>query len=61
MYITAEKLIKWREQKGWTQSGLANALGVRHSTIFRWETGRSQIPPYMHLTLEGLEISHLPR
>jgi transcriptional regulator with XRE-family HTH domain len=52
--MTALDLTTWREQRGWSQSALARALGVRHSTIFRWETGRSAIPPFLALALSAL-------
>jgi len=31
-----------REAKGWTQLKLANEVGVTPSTIYNWETGRSE-------------------
>ena len=31
-----------RQAKGWTQLKLANEVGVTPSTIYNWETGRSE-------------------
>jgi len=31
-----------REAKGWTQLKLANEVGVTPSTVYNWETGRSE-------------------
>ncbi len=31
-----------REGRGWTQLKLANELGVTPSTIYKWETGRTE-------------------
>jgi transcriptional regulator with XRE-family HTH domain len=52
--MTAIDMITWREQRGWSQTALARALGVHLSTIFRWETGRSAIPPFLALALKAL-------
>lgn len=53
--MTASDLMTWREQQGWTQSGLARALGVNRGTVIRWESGESDLPPYLHLALKALE------
>ncbi len=34
-----------RALQGRTRKGLAEELGVRPVTVYRWETGRTQIPP----------------
>jgi DNA-binding transcriptional regulator YiaG len=54
--MTAADLIAWREANSLGQSELARLLGVRHSTIFRWETGRSAIPPFLGLALSALNL-----
>jgi ribosome-binding protein aMBF1 (putative translation factor) len=35
-----------REERGWSQSQLAEALGTNHFTISRWERGRAFPSPY---------------
>jgi DNA-binding XRE family transcriptional regulator len=53
--MTGEELIKWRKWHGLTQKELADLLGVRNMTIYRWECGMRTISPYLHLALETLE------
>lgn len=48
-------LVNWRKRNGYTQPQLAEKLGVRINTIYRWEKGMRQIPPFLHLALETLE------
>lgn len=43
-----------REAKGWTQLKLANEVGVTPSTVYNWETGRSE-PRVIQLR----EVAHL--
>ncbi|MEU6261763.1 helix-turn-helix transcriptional regulator [Saccharopolyspora shandongensis] len=37
----------WRKQHVGTRLAFANQIGIDHSTVFRWETGKSQ-PEYRH-------------
>jgi len=53
--MTGEDLLKWRKRHGLTQKELADLLGVRNMTIYRWECGMRSISPYLHLALEALE------
>ena len=53
--LTPEELRNWRLKHGLTQQQLAELLGVRHSTISRWETGKHPIPKYMGLLLQCIE------
>ena len=53
--MTGENLLKWRKRHGLTQKELADLLGVRNMTIYRWECGMRSISPYLHLALEALE------
>ena len=53
--MTGNELLNWRKQHGLTQKELANLLGVRNMTIYRWECGMRSISPYLHLALEALE------
>ena len=34
------KLVRWREQKGWSRRRLAAELSVDEGTLWRWESGR---------------------
>ena len=55
--MNPKELIKWRSRNNYSQSQLARALGVDTMTISRWERGvRKQIPSYLHLALECLEM-----
>lgn len=47
---------KRRERLGITQAGLAEVLGFAANTVSGYETGRMEIPKYMDLILEALEI-----
>jgi transcriptional regulator with XRE-family HTH domain len=53
--MTGDELIRWRKRHGLTQKELADLLGVRNMTIYRWECGMRSISPYLHLALEALE------
>lgn len=53
--MRGEDLLKWRKRQGLTQKELANLLGVRNMTVYRWECGMRGISPYLHLALEALE------
>jgi transcriptional regulator with XRE-family HTH domain len=53
--MTVEDLLKWRKRHGLTQKELADLLGVRNMTIYRWECGMRSISRYLHLALEALE------
>ena len=53
--MSGEELRAWREKYNLTQQELAFLLGVRHSTISRWETEKHPIPGYLSLLLECIE------
>ncbi|MHA2217488.1 MAG: helix-turn-helix transcriptional regulator, partial [Candidatus Hodarchaeales archaeon] len=47
-----EELKQWRVQHGYSQSQLAESLGVITITISRWERGEREIPSILHLALK---------
>jgi len=54
--MTSNDLKKWRKRNGYSQSQLAKALGVITITVSRWERGVREIPSFLHLALECLEL-----
>ena len=54
--MTPIDLKEWREANGYSQSGLAEALSVHIMTVSRWERGVREIPPFLHLALNCLEM-----
>jgi transcriptional regulator with XRE-family HTH domain len=54
----ALKIRQAREARGMTITQVADALGVRHSTLSRWETFRSNIPDTAKVALAGLYGMH---
>lgn len=47
--------LKWiRAVLGWSQTRLAEAIGVRRNTITRWEMGLNPIPPMAEILLENI-------
>lgn len=45
----------WRLHHHISQADLAELLGIDHMTVSRWERGTRGIPPYLQLTIRGLE------
>ena len=54
--MTSKDLKRWRELNGYTQEGLAKALGTYQATVARWETDGRRIPSFLHLALRCLEL-----
>lgn len=54
--MTPDSLKKWRKRNGYTQSQLAKLLGVIPLSVSRWELGVREIPSFLHLALECLEM-----
>jgi transcriptional regulator with XRE-family HTH domain len=54
--MTPDTLREWRDQHGWSQTQLAEAIGVASMTISRWERGDMEIrhPTMLRLALERL-------
>jgi transcriptional regulator with XRE-family HTH domain len=44
-FVDGEQLQRTREEMGWTQYWLADALGVKRSRLAHWERGRARVPP----------------
>ncbi len=54
--MTPARLRRWRSENDYSQSRLAEALGVAIMTVSRWERGEREIPPFLHLALECLKM-----
>ena len=52
--MTPAEFIAARTALGFSQRGVARALGVGSATITRWESGLSRIPAAIELALEAL-------
>lgn len=52
--MTPEDLKKWRKEHGYTQQGLANAIGTYQVTVARWENGTRAIPKLLIFALKAL-------
>jgi transcriptional regulator with XRE-family HTH domain len=53
--MTGKELIEWRKLHDLTQKELADLLGVRNMTVYRWECEMRSIPPLLPLALEALK------
>ena len=53
--VTNIELQQWRERVGLTRDELARELRTSYPTIYRWEKGQREIPPYLDLALETVE------
>ena len=54
--MNPDNLKKWRKRNGYSQPQLARALGVIPLSVSRWERGVREIPSFLHLALECLEM-----
>ena len=54
--MTPKGLKTWRKENGYSQAKLAKVLGVATMTVSRWERGVREIPSFLHLALECLEL-----
>jgi len=53
--MTGEELRRRREKLGLNQRELAERLGVRGNTVYRWEASQRAIPSIAALALDALE------
>jgi len=54
--MTPSDLLKWRKKNGYTQIRLGKELGVTTITVYRWEKAMREIPSFLHLALNSLEL-----
>jgi DNA-binding XRE family transcriptional regulator len=54
--MTQTELIQWRNKNNLTQTQLGNLLGVTKTCVYRWEAGYRNIPSFLYLALERLEM-----
>ncbi|MBZ0221258.1 MAG: helix-turn-helix domain-containing protein [Candidatus Methylomirabilis sp.] len=50
------ELLYWRKKNRYSQISLGKTLGVSTITVYRWEKGMREIPPFLHLALKYLEL-----
>jgi DNA-binding XRE family transcriptional regulator len=50
------ELRAWRWEHGLTQTELGTLLGVDKMTVYRWESGQTEFPQFLHLALERLDV-----
>jgi DNA-binding transcriptional regulator YiaG len=51
-----DELKAWRKSHGLSQTELREILGVKKTTVHRWEKNMRIIPPFLHLALECIEM-----
>lgn len=50
------KLYQWRVENDYTRIRLGKSLGVTTMTVYRWEKGTRDMPPFLYLALRYLEL-----
>ncbi|MBA2494528.1 MAG: DUF1870 family protein [Acidobacteria bacterium] len=53
--MKGEELKEKREKLGLTQTELADILGVKMNTVYRWESGILFVPKSIELAMETVE------
>ena len=56
LIMLPDELRDWRKSHGFTQAELGEILGVKKTTVYRWEKNMRIIPPFLHLALECIEM-----
>lgn len=49
---------EWRRRRWLSQRELGELLGVTDQTVYRWEAGQSDVPPFLELALAQLDTQH---
>lgn len=47
----------WRERRGYTQTSIAQELGVSRFTVINWEKMEDDLPRILVLAIKGLEVT----
>jgi DNA-binding transcriptional regulator YiaG len=55
MDVKSDELKQRRETLGLSREELARELKTTYTTVYRWEIGNREIPPYLELALETIE------
>src|SRR5208283_3864525 len=50
--MTGKELKAWRHKNGYSQSQLAEVLGITALSVSRWEREEREIPSFLHITLK---------
>jgi transcriptional regulator with XRE-family HTH domain len=62
--MTPDEIRAWREERGMSQTDLADALSVdgrlAPPTVSRWESGDRKPPPFLRLALKALRVRRKP-
>ena len=54
--MTPKDIKDWRGKVGYTQTDLADALGLSRQAVAHWEGRVRPVPPWLHLALVWIEM-----